>query len=56
MRLAKWLERGLKIMWVSLNMCALGGGNWDNNTIAGVWTRNLNNVRNNANNNVGGGL
>jgi hypothetical protein len=33
--------------------CVLAGGNWSNGSNAGVWARNLNNTRTNANNNVG---
>lgn len=35
-------------------MCPIVGANWNNGSIAGVWALNLNNVRTNANNNVGG--
>lgn len=35
-------------------MCPIVGANWNNGSIAGVWTLNLNNVRSNTNNNVGG--
>jgi hypothetical protein len=35
-------------------MCPIVGANWNNGSIAGVWALNLNNVRANANNNVGG--
>jgi len=31
----------------------IAGGNWNNGTNAGVFLRNLNNVRGNSNNNVG---
>jgi hypothetical protein len=34
-------------------MCVISGGNWNNGSNAGVFARNLNNTRNNANNNVG---
>jgi len=34
-------------------MCPIVGGNWNNDTNAGVWTLNLNNARGNSNNNVG---
>lgn len=35
-------------------MCPIVGANWNNSSNAGVWALNLNNVRANANNNVGG--
>lgn len=35
-------------------MCPIVGANWNNGAAAGVWALNLNNVRANANNNVGG--
>ena len=31
----------------------ISGGNWNNGSIAGVWSANLNNTRTNSNNNVG---
>lgn len=34
-------------------MCLISGGNWNNNTNAGVWNVNLNNYRTNSNNNIG---
>jgi len=34
-------------------MCPIVSANWNNGSNAGVWTLNLNNVRTNANNNVG---
>lgn len=34
-------------------LCVISGGNWNNGSLAGVWTLNLNNVRGNSNNNVG---
>lgn len=35
-------------------MCPILSANWNNESNAGVWALNLNNVRTNANNNVGG--
>lgn len=35
-------------------MCPIVSANWNNGSNAGVWALNLNNVRSNANNNVGG--
>jgi hypothetical protein len=35
-------------------MCPIVSANWNNSSNAGVWALNLNNVRSNANNNVGG--
>ncbi len=35
-------------------MCPIVSANWNNSSNAGVWALNLNNVRTNANNNVGG--
>lgn len=35
-------------------MCPIVSANWNNGSNAGVWALNLNNVRTNANNNVGG--
>ena len=35
-------------------MCPIVSANWNNGSNAGVWALNLNNVRGNANNNVGG--
>lgn len=35
-------------------MCPIVSANWNNGATAGVWALNLNNVRTNANNNVGG--
>ena len=35
-------------------MCPIVSANWNNASNAGVWALNLNNVRSNANNNVGG--
>lgn len=35
-------------------MCPIVSANWNNGSNAGVWALNLNNVRANANNNVGG--
>ena len=35
-------------------MCPIVSANWDNGSNAGVWALNLNNVRSNANTNVGG--
>lgn len=35
-------------------MCPIVSANWNNGSDAGVWALNLNNVRANANNNVGG--
>lgn len=35
-------------------MCPIVSANWNNGSNAGVWALNLNNVRLNANNNVGG--
>lgn len=35
-------------------MCPIVSANWNNVSNAGVWALNLNNVRSNANNNVGG--
>lgn len=35
-------------------MCPIVSANWNNRSNAGVWALNLNNVRTNANNNVGG--
>ena len=37
-----------------LNMCPIVSANWNNGSTAGVWALNLNNVRSNSNNNVGG--
>lgn len=34
-------------------MCPIVGGNWNNNSNAGVWMLNLNNSRGNSNNNTG---
>lgn len=34
-------------------MCPIGGGNWNNGSLAGAWALNLNNARSNSNNNVG---
>jgi hypothetical protein len=36
-------------MWI----CPIVGGNWNNNSNAGVWMMNCNNHRSNSNNNVG---
>ena len=39
---------------MGLNMlCVLSGGNWNNSSNAGVWSRNLSNSRANSNNNSG---
>lgn len=35
-------------------MCPIVSANWNNGSNAGVWALNLNNVRSNTNNNVGG--
>lgn len=35
-------------------MCPIVSANWNNGSNAGVWALNLNNVRSNANNNIGG--
>jgi hypothetical protein len=35
-------------------MCPIVSANWNNGANAGVWALNLNNVRSNSNNNVGG--
>lgn len=35
-------------------MCPIVSANWNNGSLSGVWTLNLNNVRSNTNNNVGG--
>lgn len=35
-------------------MCPIVSANWNNGSAAGVWALNLNNVRANTNNNVGG--
>lgn len=40
----------------SILKCPISGGNWNNNTNAGVWNLNWNNNRSNSNNNVGGRL
>lgn len=34
-------------------LCVISGGTWNNGGNAGVWALNLNNVRSNANDNVG---
>jgi hypothetical protein len=34
-------------------MCPISGGNWNNSSNAGVWTLNLNNVRDTSNDVVG---
>lgn len=39
---------------IRLCLCPIVGGNWNNSGLSGVRTRNLNNVRSNSNNNVGG--
>jgi len=36
-----------------INMFLISGGNWNNNTNAGVWNANWNNNRSNTNNNTG---
>jgi hypothetical protein len=57
MKLGRWLELGSRRKWELLDyVCAILGGNWDNGTIYGLLSRNLNNERTNSNNNVGGGL
>jgi len=43
----------LLVRWELDMLCAISGGNWNNGSLAGVWSLNLNNVRGNSNNNIG---
>lgn len=46
----------MELITGSISKCPISGGNWNNNTNAGVWNLNWNNNRTNSNNYVGGRL